>query len=513
MIASSPITLLLLVSLLLLLLTWTAAAAPLTTSTTSFSTLNTPSTASSLLQRRYSLQHRHDDAALLSNLQAPTPQYFPNRVDHFNPIDLRTYPQRFYANASLFTGAGPIFLNLGGEGADSGSAIAGHGLINTWAASHAALMLSLEHRFYGESIPLNDTAISNLRYLTIEQALADVAAFIDHVHVTYHTSPHANPTIVVGGSYSGALAAWSRLKYPHLFAGAHAVSAPVQSQVDLQGYLEIVGRALGEECAGFIAKGEGKIAGMLTSSEGRAGLKKDFNLCGDGVVDALDAAMFVELFAVQVEGLVQYGNPASIAAYCAQLQSLSPDPYQAIVLSISSGSAPQQCLDVDYGSLIAANRQPSAYRSWFWTQCTAWGNFQTAGSTRQPFATAFNVTYFLAQCRDVFGIDASAVSAGVQALLDTYGGREIDTSYTMFTSAHRGTTTAQPLASSAPRCTARSHGHQRASPTLAALTGLRPPLRCLCAALCCLLAMVALTPGVPRVCWWVLRVSTTSCTW
>lgn len=45
-------------------------------------------------------------------------------------------------------------------------------------AKHGALLMSLEHRYYGDSQPFADHSTDNLQYLTSEQALADIANFI-----------------------------------------------------------------------------------------------------------------------------------------------------------------------------------------------------------------------------------------------------------------------------------------------------------------------------------------------
>ena len=58
----------------------------------------------------------------------------------------------------------------------------------------------------------------NLQYLTSEQALADFANFIQ-TYTTQNPELAKVPWIAFGGSYSGSLAAWLKLKYPHLISG------------------------------------------------------------------------------------------------------------------------------------------------------------------------------------------------------------------------------------------------------------------------------------------------------
>jgi serine protease 16 len=101
-----------------------------------------------------------------------------------------------------------------------------------------ALILALEHRYYGQSQPFPDLSTPNLRFLSSRQALQDIALF--HEYITSRLDlPATTKWVTFGGSYPGMLAAWSRSKFPHLFHAAVSSSAPVEAVLNMQGYNDV----------------------------------------------------------------------------------------------------------------------------------------------------------------------------------------------------------------------------------------------------------------------------------
>lgn len=77
-----------------------------------------------------------------------------------------------------------------------------------------------------------------MKLLTSEQALSDLAYFINSVNENKMFGVNGNPWITIGGSYPGAMSAWFRYKYPHLTIGAIASSAVVQAIEDFKDFDE-----------------------------------------------------------------------------------------------------------------------------------------------------------------------------------------------------------------------------------------------------------------------------------
>uniref|UniRef100_A0ACD5VJY2 Uncharacterized protein n=1 Tax=Avena sativa TaxID=4498 RepID=A0ACD5VJY2_AVESA len=167
-------------------------------------------------------------------------RYFRQRLDHFSfpgVGDEEFFQQRYLVGrAGGWAGpGGPIFFYCGNEG-DIAWFAANSGLVWEAAPRFAALVVFAEHRYYGESMPFGskDKAYNNSRslaYLTAEQALADYAVLL--TDLKRNLSAQGSPVVLFGGSYGGMLAAWMRLKYPHISVGALASSAPILQFEDI----------------------------------------------------------------------------------------------------------------------------------------------------------------------------------------------------------------------------------------------------------------------------------------
>ena len=123
-------------------------------------------------------------------------------LDHFDFGETRTFQQRVFTYDRHWSGSpdAPILFYCGNE-ANVELYINSTGLMWENAASLSALLVFAEHRYYGETLPLGGESTKNastLRWLTMEQALADYARIIYDLKTRLRV-PGA-PVVALGGS-------------------------------------------------------------------------------------------------------------------------------------------------------------------------------------------------------------------------------------------------------------------------------------------------------------------------
>jgi hypothetical protein len=248
----------------------------------------------------------------------PQPVYVTVPLDHFGPAGGKTMQIHYFLSNSSYKKGGPLFVNMAGEGSVHGC------YTSEITAAFDGLSICPEHRFFGEtSVPSNDSSNEGLRYLSVEQNLADVKAIVEHVKL----NPEYNeaPVVALGGSYSGASAAWVRLQYPNTITASIAESGPVEATLDFFGYDQSNAAALlspasgGKEC---VAKVKATTKAIETAYDAGkvAALKKQFNMPSES-----SPTDFFYMVADSLASAVQYGQKHLVCDNLALLPSNPTD--------------------------------------------------------------------------------------------------------------------------------------------------------------------------------------------
>jgi len=255
-------------------------------------------------------------------------------------------------------------------------------------------------------MPRKDLSTENLQFLSTEQALADIAVFRDFIATKYNTTRF----IAFGGSYAGNLAAYARIRFPHLFMAALASSAPVRAKINFFEYMNVVADSLGPECTGRLRQVTETIEQLVQTAEGKQRIATLFPLCkGSLGSSALDLAAFFEDISDSVAGIVQYNTNKqyNITHFCRDMMDASdPLPVYASVVKRELG----RCVEDSYDDYIEKMRNVSptsefaAGRSWSFQYCSEYGYLQSAEGNKQPFSHYITVEYFLKGCEDMFQI-------------------------------------------------------------------------------------------------------------
>uniref|UniRef100_A0A914WMS2 Lysosomal Pro-X carboxypeptidase n=1 Tax=Plectus sambesii TaxID=2011161 RepID=A0A914WMS2_9BILA len=339
-------------------------------------------------------------------------------VDHFSYRDARTFNLRYFINVDHYLPGGPIFFYCGNEGELESFAL-NTGIMWDLAPNFNAAVVFAEHRYYGKSFPFGNadnstSTLENIGYLSSQQAIADYAVLITYLKshgLSMNATGTANaPVVAFGGSYGGMLAAWFRMKYPHIIVGAHASSAPVLLFLNANGNFDgmpdpasfygITGRTF--QNAGCnpatVQRAWAALANLAKSADGRNFLNNQFNLCSNMLIQqASDVSWLINYIEDSMVSMAMvdypYPNsflgpipvpawPAKVA--CANLnftvisqtsdQQLAAALNSAVNVFYNSTGAATGCVCANLVSPICtqglAQSAQYANLSWPWQTCT-----------------------------------------------------------------------------------------------------------------------------------------------
>ncbi|GMH24624.1 hypothetical protein Nepgr_026467 [Nepenthes gracilis] len=341
-------------------------------------------------------------------------RYFTQRLDHFSFSDAPTFLQRYLISTEHWTGAdrtGPIFMYCGNEG-DIEWFAANTGFVWEIAPRFGALVLFPEHRYYGDSMPYGSHVeayknATTLSHLTAEQALADYAVLLRELK--RNLSAEACPVVLFGGSYGGMLAAWMRLKYPHVAIGALASSAPILQFEDIvppETFYDLVSNDFRREsisCFNTIKESWNVLAFEGQNVDGLLQLTKTFHLCRD-LNNIGDLSDWLES-AYSYLAMVNYPYPSEF------LMPLPANPVKELCRKIDGAPDGTRIMDrifdgvsVYYnytGSVkcFELDDDPHGMNGWNWQACTEMVMPMSSSQDNSMFRTYdYNYTSFQEWC-------------------------------------------------------------------------------------------------------------------
>ncbi|CAB3410142.1 unnamed protein product [Caenorhabditis bovis] len=380
---------------------------------------------------------------------------FTQKLDHFDSNNNKTWQQKYYYNPIYSRNHSIVFLMIGGEGPESGKWAAYQDVqYLQWANELGADVFDLEHRFFGDSWPIPNMEVSSLRYLTTQQALADIAEFIKAMNKKHgFTNPR---WVTFGGSYPGSLSAWFRKMYPDLTKGAVASSAPVNLKLDFYEYAMVVEddlKVTDPNCADAVRNAFQQMQQLSITIEGRKTLSTTFNLVPkfNANTTKLDITNFFGNIYNAFQGMTQYtydgtNEKTQVNTTVRKMCDIMTDSSEPNLvnrvrnlfrwynffdpmgpdLSVMPNNYWDVIAQVGSGDLNVLGVAGAAARGWMWLCCNEIGFLQTTDQGRNVFGSTVPLNYFVDMCTDMFDstIDMRYIYTNNKRAQKYYGGAD-----------------------------------------------------------------------------------------
>lgn len=356
---------------------------------------------------------------------------FNQTLDHFTLSNQRFFEQRCFINDNFIAHQSnfPIIVYIGGESELSSTKVEGGSIIQV-ANNTNALIVGLEHRFFGKSQPFDRISSKELKYLTVDQALEDLATYISYLRKTYCTN-NTCKVLVVGGSYSGALSSWFRLYYPHLADFSWSSSAPVNIKEKFPEYDASLASTLRKYNEFCYTNTKLLLSSyhQIVASQNTQRIAEFFNKYS--IPDSVDLYSSLSIIHDILAYAVQYNkNYQLIGEYCAHQNTDTPNEQALRDLSTTVLNRLYATID-SLDPFIYNEEDPygdhADMRCWTWMTCNELGWFSTTAGFLSSF---INKSYHQRLCATLFD---NMTVGDIESVSLRYGGTKPRSTYVVFT--------------------------------------------------------------------------------
>jgi pimeloyl-ACP methyl ester carboxylesterase len=325
---------------------------------------------------------------------------FNQLIDH-SGASQEKFEQHYYANFSVSADNNTAVLYIGGESDGFGQP----GEKSTtfgFAKQLKGILFVLEHRYFGRSQPFpNAMTTENLKYLTVDQAVEDLASFQQWA-MKHYNLPSACKWLLVGGSYPGLLAAYARAKHPELFHAAISSSGVVYATNNYKEFDEQIAISLGQSCAAAARKVRQQADELLETNP-----EFLLNLFGMKDLEKKNFPLVLgEIFSLGP----QYGDRKRLCAALEESTLTGSSPLVRLAKYTKEIFGPSYAGDDIIGTysdkeMHNTTKDMNGARAWMWMTCNELAYWQVAPGRLSLRSPKVNQQFFQDQCKAIFDQD------------------------------------------------------------------------------------------------------------
>jgi pimeloyl-ACP methyl ester carboxylesterase len=340
--------------------------------------------------------------------------YYTQWRDHFDSSDFSTFDQRIYINDAHYNLFGPVFIFVGAQLSEYD-----YWLENSFVAQineeQFGVVYGIEPRFYGESRPTDDLSDENLRLLTIDQTLADLADFTRFLRLELQTK-----FILFGYGDGAAFATLAHQTFPDLFDGVWAVGAPTYIKFNYFDYfINFQDMFLGYDrsCASIVGGGLEELDALIVAGD----VNRVHELFGFQQRINLDNSNEVGLVFYTISSLLalnfDYGTQTDLTNLCVALLESASQGLSAVESLAQELGPITQNINPSWDDSVAllseiswnAPAVMSGERQFWYMACSERSFFRTSEYLPEPVRSRFLINVFLNLCYEVFGIKSTDI--------------------------------------------------------------------------------------------------------